>query len=177
MLSRTEVDIMIRDLLERVPNPNVQDEMYEQLVEAGHRVRASSALRDQLQEQQVRPESAKEIVKSIIAEKGNGEVEGLCVSLASHGWLLRLDEVAGRFAWMRERLQFARHLQVHTSVPLEGMEREEIVKKMRAYWGMHIHLSEVVHPRWLGGVRLEADGWQFDATVRGALERLQKQLF
>ncbi len=71
-----------------------------------------------------------------------------------------------------------KHVTVTTAVPLSEALRKEVatvVEKKFELSAQEYELKEVVRPDVLGGISLTVDSKQYDATVRGKLNRLRGQ--
>lgn len=69
-----------------------------------------------------------------------------------------------------------KHVTVTTAVPLTEALRQEVVETLQSRFKLQsteYELKEVVQPAILGGISLTIDSQQYDATVRGKLNRLR----
>jgi F-type H+-transporting ATPase subunit delta len=64
-------------------------------------------------------------------------------------------------------------LTVMSAIPLTAHERDALKKKLTDLWHVSIYLKEVIDPRVIGGIRLSAEDWEYDATISGRLHRLE----
>lgn len=65
---------------------------------------------------------------------------------------------------------------VVTAVPLSDALQNKLEEKLRQITGKQIVLRMQIDPEILGGIRINLDGKQLDATVRSRLEGLRKAL-
>jgi F0F1-type ATP synthase delta subunit len=69
-----------------------------------------------------------------------------------------------------------KHVVVTTAVPLTDVLRTEVEKTIEKKFELKsskYEMKEVVDPRVIGGISISVDSQEFDATVRGKLNRLQ----
>jgi F0F1-type ATP synthase delta subunit len=69
-----------------------------------------------------------------------------------------------------------KHVVVTTAIPLTETLRTEVEKTIEKKFELKsskYEMKEVVDPRVLGGISISVESQEFDATVRGKLNRLQ----
>lgn len=63
-----------------------------------------------------------------------------------------------------------------TGVPLDGEQKEALLKKLRAMTGHQVVLKEKVDPAVMGGVMLEMNGKRYDNTVKHQLQGIRQAM-
>jgi F0F1-type ATP synthase delta subunit len=69
-----------------------------------------------------------------------------------------------------------KHVVVTTAIPLTDALRTEVEKTIEKKFSLtakQFELKEIVDTRVLGGISISVDSQEYDATVRGKLNRLQ----
>ncbi len=77
---------------------------------------------------------------------------------------------------IRDRFGVVREVTAVSAVPLASRESDRLRGALETTWKIPVLLHERVDPRVIGGFRLEADDWRFDATVVGGVKRLAEFL-
>jgi F-type H+-transporting ATPase subunit delta len=86
--------------------------------------------------------------------------------------MAELPRFLTRYQDMRQRLGKARTVIAESPQPLAAEDRKKLQTILEKKWGMDVSLEEQTVPSLIGGLRLRSGDWQFDASVRGRLERL-----
>jgi F-type H+-transporting ATPase subunit delta len=80
-------------------------------------------------------------------------------------------------------IQTADHLagvhvaQVKTAYALDSQDCQQLITKLVARFGGTFQLEEFVDPALLGGMTVRVGDWQFDASLQGALKRMNHALY
>lgn len=69
-----------------------------------------------------------------------------------------------------------RHATVTSASSLTAQDRDRIAKSLGKKLGTDIQLEEKTDPSLLAGFRITSDGWTYDASLKGKLDRLQHAL-
>ena len=75
---------------------------------------------------------------------------------------------------LQEEQGIAKVIGAYSAVALTGKEKEKLKKELEARWKMPIVLKEVLDATVIGGVKLVAADWEYEATIKGGLTRLEK---
>lgn len=103
-------------------------------------------------------------------------VKNVLLLLMRENAIAELPRFLARFQEMRQRLGQARTVVAESPRPLAPDDRKKLQTVLEKKWGMDVSLEERTDPSLIGGLRLRSGDWQFDATVRGRLERLAHHL-
>jgi F-type H+-transporting ATPase subunit delta len=97
--------------------------------------------------------------------------------------LLAQDGRAGELEALKTHIRSAsagkkgkRHALVTSASPLTAQDLDRIAKSLGKKLGTDIQLEEQTDPSLLAGFRISSDGWTFDASLKGKLDRLQHAL-
>jgi len=90
--------------------------------------------------------------------------------------MTQLPKFIERFKAVRRRLELARDAEVVSAVALTQTESKKLREALEKKWGLHVALTEKVDPSIIGGLKVTAGDWLYDATVRGRLVGLVRQL-
>lgn len=66
---------------------------------------------------------------------------------------------------------------VQTPHALTAEEKQTLIKKLEKKFGGTYQLEELIVPELLGGFTVQVGDWRFDATLRGALKRMNHALY
>lgn len=96
--------------------------------------------------------------------------------LAQEGQIDHLDGLQAHIRTAAATKEGKRHALVTTAAPLTAKDLKRIEDALSKKLGSDIHLEEKTDPSLLAGFRIHADGWTFDASLKGRLDRLQSAL-
>lgn len=107
--------------------------------------------------------------------KIHDETVGLLLLLAEHRMIKRLERITEA---IRKEYEYSGVAYVHTTsvVELTEKDRTHIKEKLKGKFGTNIRLSHEIDPSVLGGLRIQCGDWTYDATIKGNIERLKRQL-
>jgi F-type H+-transporting ATPase subunit delta len=132
-------------------------------------------LRSVLRNPQVDPRTKSGILDELLAD-ADELLRNFLRLTAEKGRISAIEEIAREF----ERLVAAdeRRLDVEltTAYELSDEEAAEIVKQIEEASGRKVDATRTVDPSLIGGIVLEAGSLRADASVRGRLERLRREL-
>ncbi len=87
-----------------------------------------------------------------------------------------LPKLVDHVRQLRDRFGVAREVTIVSAVPVSSEEREKVRGCLEKTWEMPVVLYERIDTQLIGGLRLQANDWYFDATVGGRAERLAQTL-
>ena len=116
------------------------------------------------------------MLEAALKEKVSAPVGRTMLILLRDRALPELPKFIERFKAERKRLELARDVVVSSAVELTEDERKQLKAALEKKWGLYVSLTEKIDPTMMGGLRLRAGDWQYDATVRGRLLRLARRL-
>ena len=87
-----------------------------------------------------------------------------------------LKEVAQQFLILFEQMQDQEVATVVTAVPLKKEQESSILKKLREISGKDVTLENEIDPSLIGGFVLRVGDLEYNASVSGKLEKLERKL-
>ena len=96
--------------------------------------------------------------------------------IAAKGRAAQIEEIAKEFEALVAAEQAILNVELTTAYELSEKEAQGIVKQIEAASGRTVDASRSVDPHLLGGLVLKAGSLQVDASVRGRLDRLRREL-
>jgi F-type H+-transporting ATPase subunit delta len=135
----------------------------------------SDELRAVLRNPQLEP-----AVKAQILSDLAGEDEPLFANflqlVAEKGRAGELEEIAHEFERLMAREERRLTVELTTARELSDAEAEAIVRQIEQAAGRTVEATRSVDPELVGGIVLQAGSLRVDASVRGRLERLRREL-
>ncbi len=118
--------------------------------------------------------------EAVLARAMEGRVHPFTLNLVRllvrRGRAVLLPELPAAFLREREEQGQAVHVEVRTARPLTPAAREALRVRLAATLGRPVTMTEVPAPELLGGVELHARGRRLDASLRGLLHALEREL-
>lgn len=97
--------------------------------------------------------------------------------LLAHAKLLkRLDRMLERIEVAMANVQKTSIARVTSAIALTDAEEKKIRTSLSAHTGTDIMIERIIDPQILGGLHIRIADWEFDATVKGRLERITHTL-
>jgi F-type H+-transporting ATPase subunit delta len=96
--------------------------------------------------------------------------------LTENGRVAEIEEIGREFERLCAAEAGVLNVQLMTAVELSDDEAEAIVRQIEGASGRTVEATRNVDPALVGGVVLEVGSMRLDASVRGRLERLRKEL-
>jgi F-type H+-transporting ATPase subunit delta len=149
----------------------VRDELH-QLVGA---LDATPELERFLVNPQVDPTAKAEVLEQV-TEGAEPLVRNATRLLASKGRGGELRAVTAEYDALVDRAEGRVQVELTTAHELTDAEADAIVKRIEASSGQQVEATRSVDPGLVGGVILQAGSLRVDASVRGRLERLRREL-
>lgn len=119
---------------------------------------------------------AKAEVLEQVTEGGEPLLRNAARLLASKGRAGELRAFASEFESIADRAEGRVQVELTTAHELSDAEAAAIVKRIEDASGRSVEASRNVDPDLVGGVILQAGSLRVDASVRGRLERLRREL-
>jgi F-type H+-transporting ATPase subunit delta len=147
----------------------------EQLGDFVASVRDVPELRALLRNPQVEPRAKVSVLDSLLG--GADElVRNFLLLLAERGRAAEGEEVEREFERLVAREQGRIEVELTTAVELSEEEAREIVSQIERVSGRSVEATRQVDPALIGGIVLQAGSMRVDASVRGRLDRLRREL-
>jgi F-type H+-transporting ATPase subunit delta len=147
-------------------------EQLTQLVEAEADV---PELRELLRNPQLDPQARKAALQDLLAD-GDELLRNFLLVLVDKGRTGQLEEIAREFERMVARHEGIVSAELTTAVELSDEEASELLARIEESTGRKIEATRKVDPDLIGGIVLQIGSHRLDASVRGRLNRLRREL-
>ena len=147
-------------------------EQLAQLVEAEGNV---PELRELLRNPQLDPRARRAALDDVLA--GSDDLlRNFLLVLADKGRAGQLEEIAKEFERLVAEHEGVVHAELTTAVELSDDEAGKLLQQIEQASGRKVEASRSVDPDLIGGIVLQVGSHRLDASVRGRLDRLRRQL-
>jgi F-type H+-transporting ATPase subunit delta len=143
-----------------------------QVVEAEAQV---PELREFLRNPQLDPRARASALEDLL-EGGDETLRNFLLLLADKGRSGQLPEIAREFERLVAEEEGIVHAELTTAVELSDEDARELLKQVEDASGRKVEATRVVDPDLIGGIVLQVGSHRLDASVRGRLERLRREL-
>jgi F-type H+-transporting ATPase subunit delta len=147
-------------------------EQLTQLVEAEADV---PELHELLRNPQLDPQARKAALQDLLAD-GEELLRNFLLVLVDKGRTGQLEEIAREFERMVARHEGIVSAELTTAVELSDEEASELLARIEESTGRKIEATRKVDPDLIGGIVLQIGSHRLDASVRGRLNRLRREL-
>jgi len=147
-------------------------EQLRQLVEAEAAV---PELRELLRNPQLDPRSKRAALEDLLS--GADELlRNFLLVLVDKGRAGQLEEIAREFERLAAEQEGIVRAELTTAVELSDAEAKKLLKQIEQASGQKVEATRSVDPDLIGGMILQVGSRRLDASVRGRLERLRREL-
>jgi F-type H+-transporting ATPase subunit delta len=147
-------------------------EQLAQLVEAEREV---PELRELLRNPQLDPRARRAALEDVLA--GSDELlRNFLLVLADKGRAGQLEEIASEYDRLVADAAGIVHAELTTAVELSDDEADKLLGQIEQASGRKVEATRTVDPDLIGGIVLQVGSHRLDASVRGRLDRLRRQL-
>ena len=171
VVHRTYARALYDAALENERVPTVREELAD-FVEAMHDV---PELRAVLENPQVDRRAKADALESLLAD-GDELLRNFLRLLAEKGRIGELDEVHLEFERLVAAAEGQLDVELTTAYELSEDESSAIVDQIAKASGRRVRATRSVDPDLIGGIVLQVGSRRVDASVRGRLERLRREL-
>jgi F-type H+-transporting ATPase subunit delta len=119
---------------------------------------------------------AKEAAIDAVAGNADALVTNLLMLLVEKGRGGEVADVATEFEQLAAREEGQLNVELTTAIELSEDEARQIVGQIERVSGRSVEAERKVDPNLIGGIVLQAGSLRVDASVRGRLERLTRDL-
>lgn len=147
----------------------------DELAELARALDESPALAAFLANPQLDPTSKGEVLAEV-AEGADQLVRNFLQLTAAKGRAGELASIAAEFEAIVDRAAGRIGVELTTAFELDDDEAAEIVRTIEQASGRSVEASRTVDPNLIGGIVLQAGSLRVDASVRGRLEQLRREL-
>ena len=88
----------------------------------------------------------------------------------------KLEEIAREFERLAAEHEGVVHAELTTAVELSDSDAEELLQQIERASGRRVEATRKVDPDLIGGIVLQVGSHRLDASVRGRLDRLRREL-
>jgi F-type H+-transporting ATPase subunit delta len=147
-------------------------EQLAQVVEAEAEV---PELRELLRNPQLDPRARAAALEDVLA--GSDELlRNFLLVLADKGRTGQLEEIAREFERLVAEHEGVVHAELTTAVELSDADARKLLEQIEQASGRKVEATRTVDPELIGGIVLQVGSHRLDASVRGRLERLRREL-
>jgi F-type H+-transporting ATPase subunit delta len=107
---------------------------------------------------------------------GDEVLRNFLLVLADKGRAGQLEEIAREFERLIAEHEGIVHAELTTAVELSDDEADKLLSQIEKASGRKVEASRSVEPDLIGGIVLQVGSHRLDASVRGRLERLRREL-
>jgi F-type H+-transporting ATPase subunit delta len=138
-------------------------------------VKASPELRSMLRSPVIRPDKKLAVLKGVFEREVQPLTFGFFKLLAHNRRERYLEEIARQYIGLYKQHMNITTVRIRTAVAVSKELRDKIVRNFEKYTGGKIDLHEEVDEHLIGGVLVNWEDKQFDATLRKKLILLKKE--
>ena len=147
-------------------------EQLQELVAAESKV---PELRELLRNPQLDPRSKAAALEDLLSG-GEKLLRNFLLVLVDKGRVGELEEIAHEFERLVSEHEGIVHAELTTAVELSDANARKLLKQIEKASGRKVEATRSVDPELIGGIVLQVGSHRLDASVRGRLERLRREL-
>lgn len=149
--------------------------MHSELVDFATAVADIPELQSVLRNPQVDPRAKARLLEELLGE-ADELLRNFARLTAEKGRIGGIEEIAREFERLVAAEERRLNVALTTAYELSDDEASEIVRQIEQASGRTVEATRTVDPELIGGLVLEAGTMRVDASVRGRLERLRREL-
>jgi F-type H+-transporting ATPase subunit delta len=147
----------------------------EQLGRLAEAEREVPELRELLRNPQLDPRARRAALEDVLG--GTEELlRNFLLVLSDKGRAGQLEEIAAEFERLVADAAGIVHAELTTAVELSDDEADRLLRQIEQASGRKVEATRTVDPDLIGGIVLQVGSHRLDASVRGRLDRLRRQL-
>jgi F-type H+-transporting ATPase subunit delta len=132
-------------------------------------------LRELLRNPQLDPRARASALEDVLSG-GEELLRNFLLVLADKGRTGSLEEIAREFERLIAEHEGIVHAELTTAVELSDEEAQTLLRQIEQASGRKVEATRSVDPELIGGIVLQVGSHRLDASVRGRLERLRREL-
>jgi F-type H+-transporting ATPase subunit delta len=132
-------------------------------------------LRELLRNPQLDPRARASALEDVLSG-GEELLRNFLLVLADKGRTGSLEEIAREFERLIAEHEGVIHAELTTAVELSDQEAQALLRQIQEASGRKVEATRTVDPGLIGGIVLQVGSHRLDASVRGRLERLRRDL-
>ena len=149
--------------------------MHEQLGDFAAAVHDVPELRSVLRNPQVDARAKAEVLTEILGD-ADELIRNFLLLTAEKGRIGDVEEMAREFERLVAREERRLNVELTTAYELSDEETADLIRQIEEASGRKVEATRHVDPSLIGGIVLQAGSLRLDASVRGRLERLRRDL-
>jgi len=149
--------------------------VHEELTDFATAVAEVPELRAVLRNPQIEPREKARVLEELLGD-ADELLRNFLMLTAEKGRIADIDEIAREFERLVAREERRLDVELTTAFELSEQEAQEIVEQIEQASGRKVEATRSVDPNLIGGLVLQAGSMRVDASVRGRLERLRREL-
>ena len=147
----------------------------EQLAELVEAEREVPELRELLRNPQLDQRARKAALEDLLSD-GDELLRNFLLVLVDKGRTGQLEEIAKEFERLVAEHEGVIHAELTTAVELSDEEARDLLGRIENSTGRKVEATRKVDPDLIGGIVLQVGSHRLDASVRGRLNRLRREL-
>ena len=171
VVDRVYANALFEAALERGRIATVREQL-QQVVEAEAQV---PELRELLRNPQLDPRARAAAIGDVLGD-ADELLRNFLLVLSDKGRAGQLEEIAAEFERLVAEAAGIVHAELTTAVELSDDEADKLLAQIEQASGRKVEATRAVDPDLIGGIVLQVGSHRLDASVRGRLERLRRQL-
>jgi F-type H+-transporting ATPase subunit delta len=149
--------------------------VHEQLGDFAAAVHDVPELRSVLRNPQVDARAKADVVQDVVGD-ADELVRNFLRLAADKGRIGEIEEIAREFERLVARAERRLAVELTTAYELSDEEANELIRQIEQASGRKVEATRHVDPTLIGGLVLQAGSLRLDASVRGRLNRLRREL-
>jgi F-type H+-transporting ATPase subunit delta len=149
--------------------------VHEAISDFAHAVEETPELRSVLRNPQLESKAKAQILAELVGEE-EPLFRNFLMLTAEKGRAGEIEEIAREFERLMAREERRLTVELTTARELTDAEARAIVAQIEDAAGRKVEATRTVDPSIVGGIVLRAGSYLVDASVRGRLERLRREL-
>jgi F-type H+-transporting ATPase subunit delta len=172
----TVVDrVYARALFDAARDENRLEPVRDDVARLAQAVAEVPELRELLRNPQLDPRAKAAALEDLL-EGGDKIVRNFVLLLADKGRAGIFEEIAREFELLIAEHEGIVHAELTTAVELSDKEARDLLEQIEQAAGRKVEATRSVDPSLIGGIVLQVGSHRLDASVRGRLERLRREL-
>jgi F-type H+-transporting ATPase subunit delta len=167
--------VYARALFDAALEENRLEPVREQLAQVVAAEAEVPELRQLLRNPQLDPRARAAALKELLAD-GEELLRNFLLVLVDKGRTGQLEEIAREFERLVARHEGIIHAELTTAIELSDEEARNLLARIEESTGRKVEATRKVDPGLIGGIVLQIGSHRLDASVRGRIERLRREL-
>ena len=167
--------VYARALFDAAVDENRLQPVREQLDQIVAAEREVPELRELLRNPQLDPRARAGAIQDLL-KGGENLLRNFLLVLVDKGRTGQLEEIAREFQRLVAEHEGIVHAELTTAIELSDEEARDLLKRIEDSTGRKVEATRKVDPDLIGGIVLQIGAHRLDASVRGRLNRLRREL-